>query len=366
MIVKTITCHDVYNVGAGLQAYALSEYLRELGNNVEIIDYKPDYLSNHFPLWGHVNPVFDKPIVRELYCFAKLPGRIKQYKSRRKKEFDSFKKDYLKCTQRYSSFDELKNNPPKADIIFAGSDQIWNTFFQNGKDASFYLDFVPQGTIRAAYAGSFATDELAPEWKNQVKEWLSKMDYISVRESSGLNILNDIGITNATQVLDPVFLLDKSHWETICENLDLNEKYLLFYDFDNSEQAGKKAKKIAKEKGLKIYSLLQNPYADRCFENYGPRAFVTLVKNAEFVFSNSFHATAFSLIFEKQFTVFNRNEKINTRMRDIVTIMGIENHLITNDFNAKINNIDYSIVSKIRDKNIKLSKAYLDKVLSGE
>lgn len=80
MKIKTITCHDVYNVGASLQAYALVTYLRKLGHDAQIIDYKPDYLSNHYSLWGLGNPAYDKPILRELYNLAKLPGRLKAEK----------------------------------------------------------------------------------------------------------------------------------------------------------------------------------------------------------------------------------------------------------------------------------------------
>lgn len=87
MIIKTITCHDVYNSGASLQAYALASYLHILGHEVEIIDYRPGYLSNHFPLLGVSNPEYDKPFVREAYQLLKLPGRIKERHSRRKQEF---------------------------------------------------------------------------------------------------------------------------------------------------------------------------------------------------------------------------------------------------------------------------------------
>ena len=83
MKIKTITCHDVYNVGASLQACALVTYLRKLGHDAQIIDYKPDYLSNHYPLWGLGNPAYDKPVIRELYNLAKLPGRLKARNGKR-------------------------------------------------------------------------------------------------------------------------------------------------------------------------------------------------------------------------------------------------------------------------------------------
>ena len=96
MQIRIITCHDVYNHGASLQAYALQTYLELMGHTVEIIDYKPDYLSRHYLLWSVDNPIFDKPFIKQLYLMAKLPGRLVALK--RKKVFDAFTKLYLKRT----------------------------------------------------------------------------------------------------------------------------------------------------------------------------------------------------------------------------------------------------------------------------
>lgn len=365
MKIKTITCHDVYNAGAGLQAYALSKYLSDLGHDVEIIDYKPDYLSNHYSFTAIASPRFDKPIVRELYLLAKLPNRLKRYFGRRKKSFDAFKQDYLKVTEkRYISNDDLKANIPQADVFFAGSDQIWNPTFNNGKDPAFYLDFVPDNKIKASYAASFSVNEIPDELKAVTKGYLENLDYISVREKSGVDILNSLGINNSYQVLDPVFLLDKQEWEKLCFDIS-TDKYILVYDFDNSELVKEIAQKIAKEKNLKIYSVFNNSYSDKCFYDEGPIGFVSLVKNADFVISNSFHATAFSLIFEKDFVVVNRKENLNTRMYDLTKSLGIENRLICDANDVDYNeNIDYKSVKEKLNEQISYSKKYLDRVLT--
>ena len=178
MKIKTITCHDVYNVGASLQAYALVEYLRNLGHQAEIIDYKPPYLQ-HYQLTGVANPRYDKPVLREIYQLLKLPGRIAARKSRRKKNFDIFTEKYLPRTSKtYSSIEELKADTPEADIYIAGSDQIWNPLFQNGKDPSFFLQFAPNSSKRISYAASFAVDALAAEDSGRLKEWLKNLDAI--------------------------------------------------------------------------------------------------------------------------------------------------------------------------------------------
>ena len=364
MKIKTITCHDVYNVGASLQAYALVTYLRNLGYEAEIIDYKPDYLSNHYCLWGLSNPAYDKPLLRELYNLVKLPGRIKARYGKRKKCFDTFTRDYLPKTQRrYTSNDDLKRNPPEADVYLAGSDQIWNSFFQNGRDPAFYLDFAPEGSVKASYAASFATEDVAEEWRPQVRQWLSGLDSISVRERSGVEIVERLGIPGAVQVLDPVFLLPKEEWEQLAQPLPQKEPFIFLYDFDRNDALGRTVRKLADQMGWKVYSYLTNPYADCCFDQYGPLSFLSLVKDAQLVMSNSFHATAFSLIFEKKFWVVNRQEAINTRMRDLTTLAGVSERLRSEFGGDLLQPIDYKAVAANLSNEIRKSCIFIDDVL---
>ena len=146
----TITCHDVYNAGASLQAYALQQYLISLGIDNKIIDYKPDYLSRHYSLTTIDNPKFNKGVLKYVYLTAKFPRRFINLCGLKKKRFDQFRNKYLILTEnRYNSNEDLKNSLPEADIYIAGSDQIWNTLFNNGKDPAFYLDFAPDDKIKA-------------------------------------------------------------------------------------------------------------------------------------------------------------------------------------------------------------------------
>lgn len=354
MIIKTITCHDVYNAGASLQAYALYTYLKELGHEVEIIDYKPDYLSNHYSFKA-INPAYNKPLLKQLYLVAKFPSRLKAYFSKRKKNFDNFKLEYLHVTEKqYHSNNDLKQNPPRADVYFAGSDQIWNPLFENGKDPVFYLDFAPEKSIRASYAASFAVDKIPDELTDQTKSYLSNFDYISVRESSALEILKSLGFDNCSNVCDPVFLLEKQEWDKLTFKIS-NDDYLLIYDFDNSDKIRQTALKVAEEQGLKIFSVFKLSYADKCFYDEGPLGFLSLVKNAKFVISNSFHATAFSIIFNVPFCVINRNEGINARMADLLKAFNLS------DFNKKLDLNYLNIRIKEYSDN---SKNYINSVIN--
>ena len=360
MKIKTITCHDVYNHGASLQAYALQTYLSSLGHNVEIIDYKPDYLSNHYKLWSVSNPVFDKPVVKQLYLLAKLPGRM--IALRRKRKFDEFTQKYHHLTsKRYQSNEELKANPPKADVYIAGSDQIWNTLFQNGRDEAFYLDFVPKGTKRIAYAASFATKDVVEEYKPFVRRMLQGFDSISLRERISLPLLESLGRNDGVAVCDPVFLLSREQWNKILPTSSIEKKYLLVYDTERSNKIRDIALSIAKERRLKIFNISgsRKSYVDKDFWASSPIDFVQLIRDAEFVVSNSFHATAFSLIFHREFCVVNRSEAINERMLSLLEQYGLQDRLITDIAKGLLSSIDYSKVQPKIERDIDSSKLFL-------
>lgn len=362
MKVKTITCHDVYNFGASLQAYALATYLQQCGHEVEIIDYKPDYLSKHYSLTTINNPKYNIPIVRELYLIAKFPGRLKALCGIRKKRFDKFREDYLPLTRtRYCSFDDLANNCPNADIYIAGSDQIWNPIFPNGKDPSFFLQFVPNGKRCLSYAASFSIDKLPAEDSNRMEIWLKKFDAISVREISGLNHLAEMGL-NGQHVCDPVFLLNQSDWAKLAAPLS-EDPYILVYDFDHNPLCADTALKLKREKNLKILSIFPSDYADKVCNHFGPLEFLGAIKNAEVVLSNSFHATAFALIFHREFFVVNRSDGINSRMRDLLCSLDLQDRLIS-DVQKSENPPHISVaVEQTLQNQIAISKLYLSQHL---
>lgn len=350
--IKTITCHDVYNVGASLQAYALSVYLQQLGHFVEIIDYKPSYLQ-HYKLWGVNNPVYNRPVLREIYNLLKLPRRLLALGERRKKNFDRFTKTYLPITKkRYSSFSQLQKDPPQADVYLAGSDQIWNTLFQNGRDPAFYLTFVPRKKVKASYAASFAVQQIEERYTDIIRRWLQGLDYISVREKSGVELAASLGV-QACQVTDPVFLLSLEYWEKVAIYPQIQEQYVLVYDFDGNETLHREATWIAQKNGWKVWSIFPCAEADRCFYDAGPLEFIGLVHNAKIVLSNSFHATAFSIIFRRPFRVFDRQEEINTRMRDLLLSVGIQGNG-TDSFKE--------VHQRLREQ-VESSKQYIDCVL---
>jgi UDP-N-acetylglucosamine transferase subunit ALG13 len=337
------------------------------GHEVEIIDYKPDYLSNHYNLLSIDNPKWEKNIITKLtYLTLKVPTRLRGLK--RKKAFDRFTSKYLNLTKsKYTSNNNLKKKLPHAEAYICGSDQIWNSLHKNGRDPAFYLDFVPDKRIKISYAASFATDTIPDEYRLMVKEKVGRLDGVSVREKSGIEILKNMNINNAVNVVDPVFLLGKDDWDDICTKT-FKEDYILVYDFDNSDLIKKLATEISKEKGYKIYTI--NPgklkYANKYFKFDGPETFVSLVKSAKFIISNSFHAAVFSVIYEKDFIIVNRKEAINTRMRDLLDDLNLKKRLVNENYNLKqvLRKVNYEESIEIIDNKIKFSKEYLKNNLS--
>ena len=358
MTIRTITCHHVYNHGALLQAYALSEFLKGEGHDVSIIDYRPSYLDGHFKLWRS-DPRYNRIGLGWAYVLAKLPGRIRSLK--RKKAFDAFFDRYMPVTDCiYHSVGELQANPPEADLYIAGSDQIWNTDFKNGIDPAFYLDF---GDCRKiSYAASFATHSLHEGTENFVKEMLGSFTDISIREQSGLNILNNLGY-HGTVVVDPVFLLNKDQWDLIASEDSKNEDYILIYDFERNPVIRELALRYSKLKHCKIFSIgpYQIDYADKCYINNGPDAFVGLIKNAKCVLSNSFHGSAFSMIYSTPFFVINRNDGLNNRMHDLLSHYNLIDRLVDKNVNdAKLLAIPgWKECHHVIEQDIVMSKQWL-------
>lgn len=366
MKIRTITCHDCYNFGASLQAYALQTYLESQGHDVEIIHYKPDYLSGHYKLWTVSNPAFEKPFIKQLYLLAKLPGRLMSLKC--KKVFDEFTAKYLKLTRRYNSYEELKADAPEADAYIAGSDQIWNTLFRNGRDAAFYLDFGKPEVKRISYAASFATPDVVPEYREFVMKELKGIDCISIREKTSLPLLASLGRPDGVAVCDPVFLLDKEHWNNLVNNSTFNtpkEKYILLYLSDRGKNIENIALEIRKQTGWKIYAVgaVTASYADSNFTNVAPLEFVGLIRDAQFVVSNSFHATAFSLIMGTKFCVVNRIEGINERMKSVLEDYGLVERLVSDYNDGLLNEINISDVNNIMDCISPGSKLWLNNAL---
>jgi len=377
MKIKTITCHRVYNYGASLQAYALQRKLEMMGHDVEIINFLPYFLRSRYNL-------FYVPESSKFYAFSrffpplgllyKLKAKLGMFKTiGRKYSFDRFQSEFLHVGQTYyPDSKSLQVNPPQADMYIAGSDQIWNTDMQNGHELAYYMDFGDQSICRCTYAASFGISVLPNEYSDFVRGKVHKIDCVSVREKSGLAILKGIGRADAVKVLDPVFLLDKTEWaNTVASKakryISLPERYILLYEFCRDLQIRDFAQEASRITGWPIVSIndgLTHRYADMNINDAGPAEFVSLLSEAEMVITNSFHATAFSIIFQKEFYAFSLNsQRTSSRISELLDSFGIKGRFNSNDLSDDL--LDYDQITNNLFVQISESGAYLNDITNG-
>ena len=323
MKVGIMTCHDVFNAGSSLQAYALSRYIAEHGAEVQIINYKPEYMYRLIDLLKVESERWQKSILhRWAYRIRLLPYKLSLLPKYCR--YRAFNRRYLPLTRRqYHTIEELKKIS-SFDALVCGSDQIWSSVQnQCGEDPAFYLDFAPNAK-KIAYAASFGATTISEQGSRCLADYLPEFSAISVREKSGLHILKTHGF-QARQVVDPVFLMDRSFWESHCTAPDRTLcNYVLVYGYDNSIDLGELGAKYAAENGLQLISLMHgNKYA-----LYGPEHFLWLIRNAQMVITSSFHAISFSLIFETPFAaVQTGNKALFERILSILELTGLQGRL---------------------------------------
>ena len=368
MKIKTITTWADYNYGASLQAYALLAFLKNKGHEVELIHYLPPYQTRMYDyMW--VNPESKASrflITRWAYRGAKFLQRMTTL--RRKRIFDEFNFHSLPLSSEvYHSFDEIRRNPPEADVYICGSDQIWNVLYDAGKDPTFFLEFVPKGHKKVSYAASFSYLNIDETNRRRIANSLQKFEAVSVREYQGIELLKDMGI-DGTWVLDPVFLLPIEHWNSFSAKAKVDigkEPYLLVYDFEGNRQLKDAAIGYAKQHQLKIYSITDKrplAYTHRNFNNVGPMEFVKMIAGCSAFMSNSFHGTAFSIMYHKPFYVFNRQRhSVNSRMESLLTLFGLKDRLIIGKESVE-SDIDWKNVERIKNAYLTQSLDFLKKI----
>jgi hypothetical protein len=226
-----------------------------------------------------------------------------------------------------------------------------------------------KGSSKSSYAASFSYIDIDEENKIRIANYLKDFKAISVREYHGLDILKSMRL-NGTWVLDPVFLLSEEEWKIQMTDFIKKEPYMLIYDFEGNKDLKNFAKEYAKKNGLKLYAIMDTYpllYADKNFNNAGPKEFITLIFNCDAFVSNSFHGTAFSILFEKPVFVFNRHRhKVNSRMESLLTLFNMKGCLIQSHEEAKnaLNiNFDYIKTKEILKNELLKSTTFLKELL---
>lgn len=361
MKIGIITIHYGFNFGSALQAYALCYYLNNEVKNIDakLIDYIPPRyrFKRRYLTTNKVN----NPLKKVAYLSLVAPQRIKNQRI-----FDGFLKENVPMTHKIFNINEARKVTTKYDLLITGSDQVWNSDYNEGVDPMYYLAFAPKSARKISYAASCGKDDYTENEWSSIHQLLKDFHSISLREKSTRDLFLTHGYKKAVQCLDPVFLLDKNTWKKLAKSPRKTVNgFVLVYCLDSDEDdLIRIAKEVADKRGLKTviisYSHFWNKYdVDYVYRNQTPNVFLWLLINADYVVTNSFHGVAFSINLEKQFVAVKRR-KYNNRLDSILEITGLMDRYINydNHFDNR-KDIDYSNVNKIKNQLINYSKHYL-------
>lgn len=367
MKIYIITLHRAENYGSVLQALALQERLKSLGNDVTILDYWPERYTNKGLLkrLKGKSDKFKNPILL-------LAAKVLRYPSylRKNKVFGRFIHQYLKLSEK--SFDTNESAIgmfDDADAYCTGSDQVWNSHWNEGVEKALFLDFAPKNKLIFSYASSIGLSTLPENEIDVTKDLLKRYEYISVREDTGLKIMYDLGRKDAVQCLDPVFLLKKDKWDKLASNQYNGKKYILTYNLHHDPEIDKYAQTISLKYGIPVYNISYNWHdvirKGRLKWCPSVEDFLGLIKNASFVIADSFHATAFSIIFERQFITIIP-EVASSRISSLLKILNLSDRLESRytDISVLEKHIDYDNVRKLLYVARNESDMYLQHVIS--
>ena len=348
------TFNKAHNYGAMLQEYALMNLLNSKGYSVKVLNYNDEDIAKHYKYYGFGSGSLKKRIKTIIKYFLFFSKNKRRYFN-----FEKFEKKYIDLTNNYDNIHEM--NDINADVLISGSDQVWNFQITNGLSDVYTLNFGPKNARRISYAASIGVKEIPKSLQNSYIDKISKIDKISVREESAKSaLLPLLKNKEINVVLDPTLLLSKESWLSIIQNVSYKqpkEKYILAYVVEKDTEYYKIVNYLSEITGLKVvhFDKMGIKYKNTLENRYtsGPDEFISLIKDAEYVIATSFHATVFSIIFNKKFWVVP-HKTTGSRVTDLLKKLDISNRAVNSleEF-EKLNfdeDIDYENVNKILEK----------------
>jgi len=322
--------------------------LTDKGYDCDIINYQPEYFN-----YGR----------NKLKSIAGRLLNLKSYEMRKKK-FNAFIAENIKDTEKvFRTSGELNTLVADESTVFvAGGDQLWNDYHPCGRDSAYKLSFVGKGR-KLAYGTSLGRSNYAPGEAMALADEISGFESVMIRESSSVPILAPYLKIPVYHVIDPVGLLNFDDFAKVAKKPDIKGRYAVMYLADSSPLLDKAIKLLSKKLGLKIVHICGFKKKCECdvfLKDAGPDEILGYVMNADFVLSASFHATMFSILFNKQFASILPGANTNARIEDILNFFGLENRIISDESNLGVlsERINFDEANKIldsfRDKSKKL------------
>lgn len=341
-------CNTSLNFGELLQGYALQKVVQKLGYKVSTISYLSQCCPLRYKMIKLMN-YLQLPFNAE-QTYETFIGRLKFY---------MFAKFYMSSVTQCYNRKNLINRTKDISILICGSDQIWNP---NIFDSSYFLDFAGKSVKKIAYATSLAIENYPRRLERTMKkigQMVSDIDYVSVRENSGKEILKKFTNKKIKVVLDPTLLLNEKQWNKLTAKRMVKDKYLFCYIVGDLEQQLNLIREIAKKVNVnKIICIRMLKNTDKHIEDIellnsvGPSEFLSLIKYSEYICTDSFHGVAFCINYNKQFFSFRRygfgrNFNGDMRIEDLLFRLGINEQMINDKQNlTQINKIDYKLVNE--------------------
>lgn len=358
--------YDSSNYGGNLQAYALCKYLNDSGFPAEQVCYsiaRPKLFSAGFFRLSPIRQM--KTVARKLLQEKKVlrywaTGRILEYGSvvRRDRNVRAFGRTNVPHSAHVWYPYDYQGMQEDYDVFIAGSDQVWN--LQWGDHPAYFLKGIPKAKI--SYAASLGKSDLTDADRRKYRDCLSDYAAVSVREEDAVGLLKDISPVPVEWTLDPTLLLPREDWNAVCAKRMIPEKYMFCYFLGADLKMRKVAQAYARERGLKLVNmpfLLKSSLLDReyrAFEcRFGekrlysvtPGQFLSLIRYADCVCTDSFHAMVFSGIYEREYFVFGRGQ-MNARIETLSRLYETEERFLnaperqTLEYMRALSPIDYS------------------------
>lgn len=356
--IAIITLHDVKNYGSILQAYATQCYFENLGLEPVIIDYRRPWETT-FGYWFYLNEKSLKGVARNVLYF---PSKILQLGP-----FRRFRNKYLKLTQKsYKSAQDLKKDPVAADYYCTGSDQVWNSGWNNGVIAEYFLNFVDVNTAKKiSFAASMGRSEISGEEKAAIKPLLEDYNLITVREKQSAKMLEEELGLEAFEILDPTLQMDGAFWRKLCRpERAMENKYVLLIQLNRNHAFDQLAVQFAKQRNLMLVRLClrvdQMVLPGKCVLLPEVEDYVRLVRDAEYVLTDSFHAVSFCVNLEKQFFVYYP-EKYSERLKSLLSILRLPERTLNGTVTE--NPIEYEAIHSILGSKRSFAKQKIEEVI---
>ena len=320
------TIIDSYNYGTVLQAVATRGVLDKLGQTV-FVDYRRAYWNNT-ELAKRCIRRATNPVKGALSAVSQMSNRLIS-----RKIFRSFVERHLSLCS--SDNFEHGGDFPEDAVYCVGSDQTWNYECNEGIDPVFFLENVPDECMKISYAASFGRSELLEEEKSEVARLLKRFSAISLREPSGINVLESIGITDGVVIHDPVLLCGRDLFEGIAERARQNDgkPYVLVYQLNKGQALLTYAERLARASGCNVVKISLD-WKERVPKGWRRELFppierwISLFRDASYVITDSFHGTCFSLLFHKSLGVFDP-PKYSVRLHDVLQDFGMMQRLLS-------------------------------------